>query len=137
MRTVEEYLQLPYRISLVRDQDADGDIAWVASIEELPGCISQGDTPEEALEMIREAMEGWIAVALEHGDAIPEPRVLGAYSGRFVVRIPAGLHQQLDRRARHEGTSLNQYVSTLLAGASGWSGEATAPTARRERVRLS
>jgi hypothetical protein len=43
-------------------------------------------------------------------------------SGRFVVRIPRGLHAELARQARDEGVSLNQYVATLLAGAAGWQG---------------
>jgi hypothetical protein len=45
-----------------------------------------------------------------------------AASGRFVVRIPRGLHAELARQARNEGVSLNQYVATLLAGAAGWRG---------------
>ena len=43
-------------------------------------------------------------------------------SGRFVLRIPRGLHAELGRQAREEGVSLNQYVATLLAGAAGWRG---------------
>lgn len=128
---VEQYLLLPYHISVVRDQDDAGEVAWVSSVDELPGCISQGDTPEEALTMIREAMEAWLAVAMAHGDPIPEPRRPDTYSGHFVLRVPAGLHQQLDLGAKREGTSLNQYASTLLAGAVGWSGELLA---ERQRV---
>ena len=45
---------------------------YVASVPELPGCVSEGDTLEEALEMIQDAMEGWLHVAAEHGDPIPE-----------------------------------------------------------------
>src|SRR5437016_14136947 len=48
-------------------------------------------------------------------------------SGRFVVRIPRGLHAELARQARVEGVSLNQYVATLLAGAAGWRGAARRP----------
>jgi hypothetical protein len=46
-------------------------------------------------------------------------------SGRFVVRIPRGLHAELTRQARDEGVSLNQFVATLLAGAAGWRSTAT------------
>lgn len=42
------------------------------------------------------------------------------YSGHFVLRLPRGLHAELSRQAREEGVSLNQYVATLLAGATGW-----------------
>jgi len=125
-----DYLKLPYHITLVRDEDVEGDVAWVASVDELPGCISQGDSAEEAAEMIREAMEAWLDVALQHGDPIPQPRRTDQYSGQFVLRIPSGLHQQLDLDARAEGVSLNQFVATLLAGAVGWSGEALPPGMR-------
>ena len=45
---------------------------FVVSIPELPGCVSEGDTFEEAWEMIQDAMEGWLQVAREHGDPIPQ-----------------------------------------------------------------
>ncbi len=42
----------------------------------LPGCISEGETEEEALENIRDAIEGWLVVANRHGLDIPfVPRV--------------------------------------------------------------
>jgi len=37
----------------------------------LPGCVSEGDTEEEALENIRDAMVGWLAVARKHGLYVP------------------------------------------------------------------
>jgi len=42
------------------------------SVSSLPGCISYGKTFEEAIEMIKDAMEGWLAVAREEGVPIPE-----------------------------------------------------------------
>ena len=44
---------------------------FVVSVPDLPGCVSNGDTFEDAWEMIQDAMEGWLQVALEHGDPIP------------------------------------------------------------------
>ena len=120
MKTLQDYLALPYHVQIVRSVDETGNEAWVSSIEELPGCISQGDTPEEAVSMIRDAMEGWLALGLAHGDPIPEPRAAETYRGQFMVRLPSGLHRELASGARHNGVSLNQFVSTLLAGALGW-----------------
>ena len=114
-KTLEYYLNLPYTIELVPDPDG----GWFVSVKELPGCMSQGDTQEEALEMIRDAMEGWIAVALEDDMKIPEPRTLEDYSGKFVVRVPRSLHCALVERAAEEDTSLNQYINVLLAHAIG------------------
>lgn len=114
-KTLEYYLALPYTIELAPDPDG----GWFVAVKELPGCMSQGDTPKDALEMIRDAMSGWIQVALEGGIDIPEPRSLDEYSGKFVVRVPRSLHRELVSRAEQEGTSLNQYINVLLAHAIG------------------
>ena len=45
---------------------------YVASVPELPGCVSEGRTFEEAWDMIQDAMHGWLEVAIEHGDPIPD-----------------------------------------------------------------
>jgi antitoxin HicB len=119
-KTVDEYLELPYRITIVHDRDDDGNEGFVADVEELPGAISQGTTPEEAVSRVYDAMAGWISIALEDGRDIPEPRDPDTYSGRFVLRLPRGLHAELARQAEQQGVSLNQYVATTLAAASGW-----------------
>jgi antitoxin HicB len=119
MRTLEEYLDLPYTIEIVHDRDDDGNEGYVAEVKELPGCVSQGETIEEAAAQVRDAMASWISVALEDGVTIPEPRDPAAYSGRLLLRIPRSLHAELVRQAEDEGVSLNQYIATTLARASG------------------
>ena len=47
---------------------------WVAECPSLPGCISQGETRELAIENIREAIKGYIAVLEEDGLPVPEER---------------------------------------------------------------
>jgi len=115
MRTLEEYLALPYTIEIVHDHDDDGHAGFVAEVKELPGVISQGETVEEAAANVHDAMAGWISVALEDGIEIPEPVDVDAYSGRFLLRIPRSLHADLARGAEEEGVSLNQFVATTLA----------------------
>lgn len=114
-KTVEYYLGLPYTIELIPEPEG----GWFVAVKELPGCMSEGDTPEEAVEMIRDAMHGWIEVSLEDGDPIPEPRMLEDYSGKFVVRLPRSLHRDLVEMAGREGVSLNQYVNVALGRALG------------------
>lgn len=46
---------------------------FVAMAPELPGCMAHGDTREEALEMIQQAMDFWLDVAKEVRDEVPEP----------------------------------------------------------------
>lgn len=118
VRTVEEYLALPYTIEVHRD-DSDGELAYVARVVELPGCLTQADTFEELEEMVQDAMRAWIESALEDGAPVPEPRQVEEYSGKFVVRVPRSLHRQLAITAERDGVSLNAYVSTKLAYAVG------------------
>lgn len=120
MKTLEDYLDLPYSFEITHDVDDDGNAGWVAEVEELPGCLSQGRTPEEAVEHVRSAMRDWIGVALEDGVEIPQPRAAAEFSGHFVVRVPTSLHADLVRGAGKEGVSLNQFVASALAGAVGW-----------------
>ena len=114
-KTLDYYLGLPYTIELKEDPES----GWFVKIKELPGCMSQGDTANEALEMIQEAMELWLEVSLEDGDPIPEPRELDDFSGKFVVRVPRSLHRELVEQAKREGVSLNQCVNVALAQATG------------------
>ena len=44
---------------------------WVAECPSLPGCISQGQSKKEAIQNIREAIEGYIEVLEEVGEPIP------------------------------------------------------------------
>ena len=53
----------PYDIRLRRRDDGDGAY-WFATVDELPGCMSDGDTEAEALASVRDAMHGWISAAL-------------------------------------------------------------------------
>ncbi len=57
------------RYTVILEQEADG--GYVASIPAAPGCVSQGDTREEALRNIREALELYLEDCLESGDPVP------------------------------------------------------------------
>lgn len=117
-RTVDEFLNLPYTIEVIRDTNED-DPGWVARVVELPGCLTQADSFEELGEMIADALRAWLTVAIEDGLEIPEPRPVEAYSGKFVVRLPRSLHRQLAEAAERDGVSLNAFVNVALARSAG------------------
>lgn len=80
---------------------------------DLPGCWSDGVTPEDAIENGRDALQSWLAAAQEFGDDIPRP--FSAVSGRFVQRVPRSFHARLIARAKAEGVSLNTLVVSLVS----------------------
>jgi len=47
------------------------DGGWIVEVPSLPGCISQGDTKEDALSNIQDAIEVWIAGAATVGQEVP------------------------------------------------------------------
>ncbi|SFQ97897.1 type II toxin-antitoxin system HicB family antitoxin [Desulfoscipio geothermicus] len=110
------YLNLLYNIQLHPSPDG----GYAVSIPELPGCISQGMTIEEALSNIEDAKKCWIESALEDGVEIPEPTKDTDYSGKLVVRMPKSLHSALARRAKEENVSLNQFINYQLARGIGF-----------------
>ena len=111
MKTFEEYMKLPYTIELTPDTDEGG---FVASYPDLPGCLSIGDTAEEAVANAIDAKRAWLEAALEDGIEIQEPSSLKDYSGQFKLRIPKSLHKSLAEQSRLEGVSMNQYCVYLL-----------------------
>lgn len=117
--TLDRYLGLPYHMTLVRDGDGNG-AGWVAGVEELPGCTSQGATPDEAVNGIQQAMAAWITGALQEGRDVPEPKTVEEHSGRLLLRMPRTLHAELTRIAEREGVSLNQFITDALSSAVGW-----------------
>ncbi|MDP9422911.1 MAG: type II toxin-antitoxin system HicB family antitoxin [Pseudomonadota bacterium] len=53
---------------------SDEDGLWIADVPDLKYCSSHGDTPEEAIANIQDAIEGWLETAREEGLEIPQPR---------------------------------------------------------------
>lgn len=113
-KDLQYYLNLPYTRELIPEEDG----RWFVRIKELPNCFSQGNTPEEALSMIEEALQGWLEVEIEAGEDIPEPRD-EPYSGRFNTRVPKSLHRRMVEIAESEGVSLNQWIVSVLSEAVG------------------
>ena len=94
MKTLNEYLALPYRMEIVEDREEGG---YVVSYPDLPGCLTCGETIESAVENARDAKRVWLEAAL------------------FKLRLPRSLHRALAEHSQREGISMNQYCVYLLA----------------------
>lgn len=60
---------MKYRVVIEVDEDG----VYVASAPSLPGCISQGETREDVLKNIQDAIKGYIESLKKHGEPIPPP----------------------------------------------------------------
>lgn len=105
-------LEYPFTIRPLSKAEGGG---YLIEFPDLPGCISDGETPEEAIRNGADAMRGWIAAMRAAKRQIPRPSVRDSYSGKWQMRVPKSLHRRLAERARTEGVSLNMLATTLMA----------------------
>jgi antitoxin HicB len=104
--TLEEHAKQRYPITFY--PEAEG--GYSVEIKDLPGCLSQGETLEEALVMIEDAKLAWIGVNLELGRPIPPPSTDPTLS----VALPAKLHRHIRQAAQREGVTIGTWIERLL-----------------------
>jgi antitoxin HicB len=68
-------------IAHITKQGKDG---YLVEFPQLPGCLTEGDTLEKALVNAKEALSGWLFVAIKNGDEIPLPK---EFSGRNFYKV--------------------------------------------------
>jgi len=96
-------MKLDYAVRIERLEEKDGG-GYVATVPDLPGCMSDGDTPEEALKNVQEAVASWADAARQWQLNIPQPSPPlvrsamapqtyegGCHCGRVRFRVTASL----------------------------------------------
>ena len=63
-------LDYPVMTEPLAAEDGGG---FLATAPDLPGCMSDGETPEEALANVRDAITAWIEEARSLGRSVPKP----------------------------------------------------------------
>lgn len=107
-------IDYPFEVRPLPEEEGGG---YLITFPDLPGCISDGETPQEAIKNGLDAAASWLKTAREFNDPIPKPNE--SSSGKFVTRVPKSLHTRLISRAKQEGVSMNALVTAYLAEALG------------------
>jgi len=102
----------PFAIRPLATEDGGG---YPIEFPDVPGCISDGETPEEAIANGRDALKSALLTMKEFRDPIPKPGRTSTSSGQWRQRVPKSLHSRLAARARREGVSLNTLVTAMIA----------------------
>lgn len=63
-------LRYPVVVEPLPPEDGGG---FLALVPDLPGCMSDGETPQQAISNVEDAILAWIEAAKEMGRAVPEP----------------------------------------------------------------
>lgn len=114
--TKEKLIDYPFTIRHLSKEDGGG---YLIEFPDLPGCMSDGETIEEAIMNGKDAVICWIKAAKEAGRSIPQPGELENQSGKWVQRVPKSIHLRLVEKSKVEGVSLNTLVIAILAEALG------------------
>jgi antitoxin HicB len=72
MQSEKTVAALTYPV-VVEPLSAEDGGGFLASVPDLPGCMSDGETPEEALRSVQEAIAEWIEEARRLGREVPKP----------------------------------------------------------------
>jgi antitoxin HicB len=104
-----------YRIA-IRPLSKEEGGGYLAEYPEIPGCMSDGETVEEAIANGREALRDCLAVFEESGRKAPKP---GIEAAQWRQRLPRTLYLKLTEQAKMEGVSINSLVTAMIAEAVG------------------
>ena len=66
-------LEYPFKMSILPPEEGSG---YLIEFPDLPGCISDGETIDEAIANGKDALLCWIETAEQHGDQVPQPSQL-------------------------------------------------------------
>lgn len=102
----------PFTVRPLSEADGGG---FLVEFPDLPGVMSDGEIPEEAIQNGRDALRAALLTLKEFGDPIPSPGAFNAASGQWRQRVPKTLHARLVERAIQEGVSLNTLVTAMIA----------------------
>lgn len=104
---IEDY---PFYVRHLSKEEGGG---FLIEFPDLPGCMSDGDTIDEAIANGFDAASCWIEIAEQDNKRIPRPGT--SQSGKWVQRVPKSLHVRLIGKAQEEGVSLNTLVISMIA----------------------
>jgi antitoxin HicB len=100
----------------VRPLSKEEGSGYLVEYQDIPGCMSDGETIEEAIQNGRKALRDCLEVFRESGRTIPKP---GKDAAQWRQRLPRTLYSKLTKQAEDEGVSINSLVTAIIAEAIG------------------
>ncbi len=115
MRTTSNQTLDQYQFT-VRPLSKEEGGGYLVEYPDIPGCMSDGETIDEAIANGREALRDCMDVFRESGRKIPNAIIEAA---QWRQRLPRTLYSKLTKQAENEGVSINSLVTAIIAEAIG------------------
>ncbi|MCL2007052.1 MAG: type II toxin-antitoxin system HicB family antitoxin [Treponema sp.] len=111
-KNFDYYLKLPYTVVI---EWSDADECFLGSIVELERNMTCGQTREEVLANLKEAIVSYISTSLENNMDIPEPLKIKDFKGNITYRTSKERHYKLAKQAKLSGKSINTFIDETIA----------------------
>ena len=111
-KNLDYYLNLPYTYII---EWSDIDECFLGSIAELERNMTCGQTREEVVSNLREAIISYVTTSLKNNMEIPEPLKIKDFRGNITYRTSKERHYQLAKQAKLYGKSINAFIDDTIA----------------------
>lgn len=108
-KEIEQYVNLPWSYTVEQE---DGN--YIVYVNELPGICTDGQTINEAMNDIKEAIYAAIELYLTQGKDIPVPINKSQYKGKIAYRTSAERHYLIAKIAHQKHKSLSKILDMLI-----------------------
>ena len=98
----------------IKEEIENEESFYIVSVDEFPGVCSDGETVEEAMTSIKEALYAAIELSLELGKEIPTPIDQTKFKGNVAYRTTPRRHSKLAQEAQIRRLSLSKMLDTVV-----------------------
>jgi predicted RNase H-like HicB family nuclease len=105
------YLKLPYTYVI---EWSDVDMCFMGSIAELEHNMTCGQTHEEVVLNLKEALISYVTTSLANNMEIPEPLKIKDFKGNITYRTSKERHYMLAKQAKLYGKSINAFIDDAI-----------------------
>ncbi|MGA2820306.1 MAG: type II toxin-antitoxin system HicB family antitoxin [Anaerolineales bacterium] len=115
-KRAEMFAELPYTVEVDLDQTTENQPIYLACVPELPGCLAQGESIEEATKELREARIDYIESLLAGGLPVPMPNIQATSTSsgeaQTIVRTYPSVPQMPEEDLKNQRLYQSVLVST-------------------------
>ena len=110
-KNLNYYLNLPYTYII---EWSDIDECFLGSIAELERYMTCGQTREEVLSNLKDALVSYVTTSLKNNMEIPEPLKIRDFKGNITYRTSKERHYKLAKQAKLSGKSINAFIDEII-----------------------
>ncbi len=107
------YLNLDWTYT-IETETSNGHRYFIIRVNELPGVCTDAESVEKGMQLIKEAIEGAVALYLKNGEPVPEPIKKADFRGNIAYRTTSERHYSVAKMAKEMHKSISKTIDELV-----------------------